>query len=383
MSPIYQIEPLARGHRTVFFYFLLLLFVIVVPILVLYANGYRLNLFDEEPTVVLTGGFYIATFAEDSQIFVNDRPVENTRFFRQATYVQGVHAGMHTIHVQGEGLQTWVKELPVYPQIVTEVSAFTIPVVPQVRPITSFLTLDGEPVFLGYETLSELPFSFASTTVSVTYSSSTSSVGWEDNPEFVFLETRFTDEVRPQWPIETPPRFRFATTTPSEVVVATTTATSTVVRNNVALVRDGDDVVAEYRGPIRSIPYYYCVPTSSLAVTTKHYGEHVAASLETDPSSATTAIFERGSWLGQTCRSNIRLDRRQQSVAWFDFVPGSTDLVILQLEDGIYVTEIDDRAWQNHQLLYPRGDVEVLVDGGQIFVRDGDYFAELFLRIPN
>lgn len=373
------VTPLAREHRSVFFYILLGVFLVVVPLLGFYANGYRYDFLGETPSVTVTGGMYIATQVEDSEIYVNDAPIENTRFFRQATYVQGLMPGKHQVHVQGEGLQTWVKDLPVYEQIVTEVAAFTIPETVQLRPITPYLSNDGEPVFLGYDATTTLPFQFASTTVSITYSSSTATSTWQTNPEYTFLESIFAQRDQPVYPQPEIPRFRFATSAPEGL--ATTSATSTVVRNDVALVRRGDEVFAVYQGVLRNIPYYYCLPTAIAASTTEQYGAHVTRSL-TDAQLASTTLFERGTWFGQTCRSEIRLDRKNQMVAWYDFVPGSSDLVLLQLEDGIYVTEIDDRAWQNHQLLYPTSeDIQIVVNGGQIFLRVDDVFAELYLEL--
>ena len=379
-EPTYY-TPLARVHRTVFFYGLLTLFVIIVPLLALYANGYRYNPWDEEPTLTITGGFYIASQRDDTQIFVNERPVENSRFFRRATYVQNLHPGMHRIHVQGEGVQTWVKELPVYQQIVTEVAAFTIPARPQIRVITPYLTADGEPVLVGYTATSSLPFGFASSTVSVTVSPALSTVAWEEDPEYAYLLDRFASLVRPSYETPDEPRFRFATTTP--ITPATTTATSTKVQGAVRLERRADDVIALYTGQLRNIPYYFCVPSASASTTAAHYGEHVSVAVHDLVGSATTTIQERGTWLGQVCRTEIRLDRKGDTVEWFDFVPGNSDLVLLQLSDGVYVTEIDDRGWQNHQLLYPGEDITVLIDGGSIFVRDQDYFVEVFLTIPN
>lgn len=374
------VTPLGQGHRSVFFYILLGVFLVVVPLLGFYANGYRYDFFAESPSVTVTGGMYISTQVEESEIYVNDAPVENTRFFRQATYVQGLLSGVHQVHVQGDGLQTWVKELPVYEQIVTEAAAFTIPVVPQVRPITPYTSLEGEPLFLGHEATSTLPFQFASTTVSVTYSSSTATTSWPANPEHTFLETVFAEAERPVYPEPDVPRFRFATSSPTDL--ATTSATSTVVRNDIALVRREDEVYAQYRGSLRNIPYYFCVPTAPAASTTAQYGAHVTRSLGQAELASSTNLFERGTWFGQTCRYEIRLDRKGQAVLWYDFVPGSSDLVLLQLEDGIYVTEIDDRAWQNHQLLYPISEgVRVLINGGQLFVRDEEHFAEVYLEL--
>ena len=70
-----------------------------------------------------------------------------------------------------------------------------------------------------------------------------------------------------------------------------------------------------------------------------------------------------------------------QTVEYFDFFPGNSSLVLMHLEDGLYVTEIDDRSWQNSQLLYPGEDITVRVEGGQIYVRDRGYLLEVFTEI--
>jgi hypothetical protein len=70
-----------------------------------------------------------------------------------------------------------------------------------------------------------------------------------------------------------------------------------------------------------------------------------------------------------------------QTVKWFDFMPDNENLVLMLLDDGLFVIEADDRAWQNTQLLYPGKDLEVLLDGGRIFVKDGDYYLEVFTEI--
>jgi hypothetical protein len=50
---------------------------------------------------------------------------------------------------------------------------------------------------------------------------------------------------------------------------------------------------------------------------------------------------------------------------------------LLHLEDGLYVTEIDDRAWQNTQPLLPISDVRVLVENGIIYVLHRGFLFEL------
>ncbi len=49
----------------------------------------------------------------------------------------------------------------------------------------------------------------------------------------------------------------------------------------------------------------------------------------------------------------------------------------MHLSDGLYVVEVDDRSWQNTQLLYPGEDITVVQDGGRIYVADEDSYVEV------
>ena len=370
-----DIIPLSSKHRTAVFYILLGIFIVIVPLLGFYANGYRYNFDSDTPAVTVTGGLYIATLTDDSEIYLNDKSVDNTRFFRQATYIQGVEEGMHRIHVQGEGLQTWVKRLPVYPQLVTEASAFTIPKVSQLRPITRYIDSERQPVFVGVAS-SSTPFSFASSTVLVNFSTSTATSTHTKNQEYALLTEKFSQDEHQQ-NRNTGDLFRFSTSeTESEA-----TATTTVVRNDIALLEKNSGIYAEYRGSLEDIPYYFCVPKDSFASTSARYGEHIAQAVADTRQSTTSIDYERGVRFEEVCRTEIKLDTRGKKTISFAFVPNVSDLVLLHQADGVYVTEIDDRAWQNHQQLYPNGDIEMLVEGGQIFIKEGDYFAELFIEL--
>jgi hypothetical protein len=143
-------------------------------------------------------------------------------------------------------------------------------------------------------------------------------------------------------------------------------------------------VYATWVGSNHNIPYYFCVnPAASSSPA--FYGEHVTAQLYAAASTTVfdvppSAVFESQNRL---CRTEIRIDRKWQDVAWFTFVPGSRDLVLMHLSDGIYVVEVDDRAWQNTQLLYPGKDLVLIVDGGRILVKDGDAYFEVFTELQS
>jgi hypothetical protein len=164
-----------------------------------------------------------------------------------------------------------------------------------------------------------------------------------------------------------------ATTTP---VLATTTkqwrAFSLSERNG--------EVYMAYEGDAENVPYYYCVVYRGARDTAEEYGQHVYDALLSEYGSTTDMDTLQGQRL---CRDEIRIDRVGKQVHWFGFFPDSADIVLMHLDDGLYAVEVDDRAWQNTQLLYPGTDIHVVQDGGRIYVQDGEYYLEVFTEIAS
>lgn len=377
-----DIQPLPRWHRHLVFLLSVTLFVVLVPLLVFYAVGYR---FDFSKgfgirNIESVGGMYINTDASGVSIFIDDAPTENLRIFQRAAYIQNLTAGLHQVHVQGEGLQTWVKELPVFAHYVTEASAFNLPLIPQIRLVTKWQTGDGAPVITA---TTSRPLQLSSTTQQFVLASSTLATStYRVNPEYTYIVGRFasTTEERTRLAqrnssLKQP--FTFSDQTPTTTAVAL--ATTTIQSGDIQLTQRGSEVYATWLGSHENIPYYFCVSTAA-ASSTSFYGAHVAAQLAAAASSTvfdadTTPVFEGPNRL---CRTEIKIDRKGQSIQWFTFLPNRNDLVLMHLEDGLYVVEVDDRAWQNVQPLYRGEDLNMLVDGGRIFVHDGDDYFEVF-----
>lgn len=374
------IKPLSQNNRIWTFRILLAVFCIAMPVFVFYAMGYRVD-FGDEGNIITVGGLYISADADDVLMFVDEEPVEDMRIFQQAAYIQNLDAGVHRIHVQREGLQTWVKELPVYPHIVTEAESFNIPAVPQIRFIPEWLTAEGLPVLITDD--AETVFPNASTTNTVIATTSPRTGGYTSNTEYEYVASLFAavDEVDgdARRAVDV---FQqdFSFNEPRAAEDSTSTATTTKILRDMRLYESGDEVYAEWTGLERNLPYYYCVMYTSPATTTEEYGEHVYESLLerygdthdlADPALSGTRL----------CRDTIRIDRIGQKIEWFDFMPNDIHHVLLVLEDGLYVVEVDDRAWQNVQLLYPGDDLEMRIDGGRIYVFDGEHYFEVFTEL--
>ncbi len=350
---------------------------------VFYATGYRYNFLDPTATITATGGMYITVAAKDGVVHLNEEPVNDLRVFRKAFYIQNLTPGMQHVHVQAPGLHTWVKELPVYPYIVTEASVFQLPLQPQVRPITEYQTSTGTQVYLRTSTSTVL-FDGASTTALFMATTSKATTTLQRNSEYTFIKSLFatsttaTSSLLNRVVDEVSGALNISTAKSATATEATTTKlVDTLVLREVG----NGDIAVVYTGSENKIPYYFCVPQASLASTTALYGETVTRGVAL----ALAALDDQTPETENTnriCRSSIVIDRQYQTVLSFDFFPGSTDLVVMHRTGGVYVTEIDDRSWQNTQALYPYPVDEVVVNGGKIYAKRGDVIFELVTELP-
>ncbi|MBY0309549.1 hypothetical protein K2Q16_00145 [Patescibacteria group bacterium] len=383
------VKPLSLFRRRAFFVFLVLFFVLSLPAFIFYATGYRYDFMSDSPSITATGGLYVTVDIPEAMIYVNEAPVTDARTFRNATYIQGLNAGLHRVHVQAPGTHTWVKELNVLPHIVTEVESFNMPLIPHVRVVTPYNTLSGTAVVVVASTTS-VPFSFTTTTTSYFATTSRATSTLVANREYARLATLFAEQAS-----TTALRARlFAEVqalkamNPLATTSATTTAllafaTTTIVSNDVMLYQAGEDVFVKALGTGRDVPVYFCaIPPVEVA-----QAEAEALALASSTASSTLQEFSQAiefapGDLGRECRTDIRIDRKGQPVLDFMFMPSDTNLVLMHLKNGLHVVEVDDRAWQNTQLLYPGENLQVLVDGNRIYASSTEGVVEVFTEIP-
>lgn len=360
MTP--QVKPLSYRHRNLFFILLAAAFFLSLPFLFLYATGYRFNLLQNE--FVSTGGLYVAAERTGAEIYIDNELVRETRVFRRAFYAQGLEATTHRVHVQKEGHHTWVKELPVYPHLVTEAQSFNLPLIATVRLITPWRTTGG---------------------VSVLMSSSTILGETKASNQYLFEPRAATStlirdsEFDQLWALFEPS----ATTTKATSTIATTTiATTTKEWRGVRLYKEGGDVFATFVGSPEQMPYYYCAepfpPYDPGTSTTDQLGAAVVVSEVTEEGELILPVQSVSP--NEPCDPVIKIDRGGEEVSYFDFFPNSTDLVIMAEQSGVFVVEIDDRSWQNRQPLILGQDLETLVHNGSVYVSDGRYVYQIMIN---
>lgn len=372
-----QIEMLPMRNRQRLFLFLVLVFIVALPSLIFYTTGYRLSFENDKTAIVTTGGMYVTTGNAEVDVFLNEEQVKQPRLFRSAYYIQNISSGLHRIVVQHPSLQTWVKELPVDSHRVIEVAAFNMPAVTHLRPVTKYITATGTPVYLGVSSTTNL-FPFATTTVPILKTESTQIKNYRLNEEYIFVESLFSTTTdltsrsvlspvlnKDGW-------FGFSTTTKKNAV--STTTIKITQRGNTKIIEKDRELYAVWIGNINSIPYYYCVASTTNLSIAERYGTHVAEQIKALSLSTTTTVF---SLSNKICRPEIKLDRMNKDVYFYDFYPNNSDLILLQLEDGLYVTEIDDRSWQNSQLIYQGTNFETVIENNIIYIKDNDDYFEI------
>jgi hypothetical protein len=166
---------------------------------------------------------------------------------------------------------------------------------------------------------------------------------------------------------------------PTESTTTPTTTVTFIEQGNMRLVPRGDELFARWIGEGAATPHYFCSSEHASSSIALRLGTHVMLQMEEQRLSTTTPLHIENDRL---CRTEIRLDRKWQKIKYYEFFPGSSDLVVIQLEDGLYVTEIDDRAWQNTQLIYPGDSFRTVVTDTNIYIEEDGRYFELLTEIP-
>lgn len=376
-----NVKPLPYKTRQKTFGFLLFVFIAALPFLYLYATGYRFD-YKKPTNLVSTGGMYVAVDRTGAEIYIDGELVRETRAFRKAFYAQSLDAGTHRVHVQKEGYHTWVKELPVSKRLVTEAEAFNLPLVPSVRVLSEWQTATGSMVVRA------IPQG-ASTTNPLFATTTTATTTFAQNQEFLLLKTQFASATTPLMKETAAQQIKdllipSATTTLEEEIEATTT----IISGDVRLYEKDDDLFATWIGTFERMPYYYCAPdfppystTTEGVLTIPDIEEELLVEEVEDADEAGEPIMHpvQSIPLGTPCDPTIKIDRSNQEILDFDFFPGSTDHIVLLLGNGIYVVEIDDRAWQNAQPLFLGDNLLMHIENGNIFVYDGSLIYQVIL----
>jgi len=117
-------KPLSKRTRLSMLFGLIALFFIILPVIILYASGWR---WQSGVGLVRTGGISMTVPYEDALISLDGKHIGTSRFLNRQFYVDDLIPGAYEVRVEKENYQPWVHTLVVEPQIVSDARAFLVP----------------------------------------------------------------------------------------------------------------------------------------------------------------------------------------------------------------------------------------------------------------
>jgi hypothetical protein len=312
--------PLSRTRRKLYLAALVAVFAVMTPILIGYAQGYRLSDLGDAFKLIRTGGIYVGVGESGVTVSVDEDERETTSFISRNALVQNLFSGSYRVAVSKPGYQTWEKTLQVYPELVTE---WRPALLPEPVPVAAILkTLPAEPVATGTPVAKPSP-----------------------NPRYAEVVALFAPAT--------------ATKATSTKAVAVDSARLSVVAalaeagrrdlekeptlkvlGGVGAWLRGGTLRFAWLGDPEATPHYLCSPDGSV--------DESVVSLP-------------------------------NPVLWFDFALGRSDIFAVTTKTGLWLVEADGRGGRNATLLKAGAGLEARVADSVIYVRQGAEYWEIRL----
>lgn len=328
-------KPLNKWKRRSLLFTLVIIFLILGPWIILNSFGYRVdNAFD----LVKTGGLYIHSDTTGLDLFINGKYIKNNNALARNLFVQKLKPNTrYKVEVHKEDFHSWVKEIYVYPSIVSEGRIFMLPIEIEKEEVFPFFNEEGEGVN------SPIP---GFTKVSRT----TTGKIIPENKNYIDIVTLFEGEnpyeekvpevvesksiLDKEEVLELPKHYiELGIEDPEKLDNLIETS------DEISWLKDGN-IVLYWIDKIDSIPYYYC-----------------------------------GGEKERICNNQIILDW-SEPIKKFEYFGRRNDVWVVLVNDGIYAVEVDPRSQRNIQPIYLGSNLDFEISGsGKIFVKEkGSYF---------
>ena len=204
---------------------LFVLFLLVIPVLILYAVGYRLDNFY---SVISTGGIFVSTEQSGVLIRVDNTLEKWSNLFQRSFLLSSLKAGNHSVVVTKDGYVTWTKTVPVFAEKVTQINPFLVPKEITLIPVNKYL-LPNDSNILATSTKELLLVK-----------------NKVINPEYEIASQLFVaTRTKPVINQENLDRF--------------VGVKEIVVKQKTALWKENDKLLVHWLGATSSAPYYFCV----------------------------------------------------------------------------------------------------------------------------
>jgi len=100
---------------------------------IMYSQGYRLNFNKKEVTVLQTGILSVRSLPEGAKVYLNEKVVTATN-----STIASLAPALYKLEVTKEGFTSWEKQIQVYNDKVTDITALLISKSPRLEPLTTF-----------------------------------------------------------------------------------------------------------------------------------------------------------------------------------------------------------------------------------------------------
>lgn len=120
--------PMTLKQRKIYFYALVGVFLVTTPAVILYSQGYTLNLKDF--SLNKTGAIFVSTSPKGVRVLLDSELKATTSdlIFSQGKLISHLAPGEYEVKIEKEGYYPWSKHLTVEPQLVTETrNIFLVP----------------------------------------------------------------------------------------------------------------------------------------------------------------------------------------------------------------------------------------------------------------
>jgi hypothetical protein len=305
-------KPIGDLKRKIIFTTLLFIFLILVPFILMLSLGYKK--LDDALSFTKTGGIYIHSELLDTSVFLNGKYYKNNGILARNTLIQKLKTNQyHKVEVHKEGFQSWIKDIYVYPGLVSEGHVLMLPNILEKKEIFPFFDKDGNGVSSPVVGFTKIQKTKAGRII-------------PENQEFIDAVTLFEGEN--PYEIKVP-----------EIVKSTSAGTSTIDKDipeyyvklgikdpedldnliensdEISWLKNGN-IVLYWTDKIENIPYYYCDGKEE-----------------------------------KICKDEIVMDWKD-SIIKFNYLPGRNDVWVVLVSSGVYAVEVDPRSQRNIQKIY-------------------------------
>jgi len=110
---------MTKKARTILFLICLALFILTAPTIILYSQGYRVDI--DSKKITQTGGLFLKVIPKQVEVFIDGKLKKKTDFFFGSALIENLLPRKYKIEIKKEGYELWEKNLEVKEKEVIEV----------------------------------------------------------------------------------------------------------------------------------------------------------------------------------------------------------------------------------------------------------------------